>query len=112
MHGQRLMPPVIVQYCEPAHQWQAWFDRNPCVAYGGEFSMQAVHRLLECHGTPPGDIELHIDQTGTHPLIQGATWQPPDLLLKCEHCNSTGKYVGLATVEECQRCAGRGFTVG
>ena len=68
--------------------------------------------LLEGDGTPPGDIELHIDQTGNHPLIQGATWQPPDLLLKCEHCNGTGEYVGLVTVEKCQRCAGRGFTVG
>lgn len=106
------MPPVIVHYCDTATQWQAWFDRNPCVAYGGEFSMQAVRRLLEHDGAPAGQIELRIDQANGSVLIQPATWQPPDLLLKCEHCGGKGEYVGLATIEKCHRCAGRGFTVG
>lgn len=102
------MPPIVARYSDTARQWQAWFDGNPCVTYGGEFSMQAVRRVLEGHGTAAGQIELRIDQPDGSTLVQAATWQPPDLLLPCEHCNGTGEYVGLATVEKCQRCAGRG----
>lgn len=106
------MAPILVHYCDTAGQWQAWFDESACIAYGGEFSMQAVHRLLEGYGTPAGDVELHVDCADGSMQVQSATWQPPDLLLKCEHCNGKGEYVGLATVERCGRCDGRGFTVG
>lgn len=104
-------PTIVVRYNETAGQWQAWFDGFPHVAYGGEFSMEAVHRLLEGSGTDASDLMLHVDQDqiGSGVLIRSVVWQPPELLFRCEQCNGKGEYVGLAVVEKCGACEGRGW---
>jgi len=106
------MPPIIVRYCDTARQWQAWFQGNPCITYCGESSTQAVHRVLQGHGTPAGDIELRVDQDDGRASVTKATWWPPDLMLRCEHCNGNGEYIGLIQREPCTRCAGSGFVAG
>ncbi len=103
------MRTIIVLYCNIAGHWQAWFDGNPCIAYNGESSMQAIYRVLEGHGTPACDLELRFDQDDGTAALMKATWRPPALLLRCEDCNGTGEYVGLMRRETCARCAGTGF---
>jgi DnaJ-class molecular chaperone len=76
--------------------------------------MTAVHRLLAGSGTPPGELELHVDQdmVGSGVLTRKPIWKPPELLFKCERCNGKGEYRGLLTVETCRACQGRGWLVG
>lgn len=98
------MRQIIVRYSDTARQWSAFFDRAPIVNFGGAFSMEAVHRLLEGCDTPAGDMELRVDGR-----LQAATWQPPELLIRCPTCDGKCEYVGLNTRETCASCGGKGF---
>ena len=108
----QIIPVIVVRYCDTAGQWLAWFDGAPCVCYGGEFSTEAVHRLLDGSGTDACDLTLRVEQADKSVMIHGAVWQPPELLRRCEQCNGKGEYVGLTIVEKCGGCSGRGFLVG
>ena len=105
---------IIVRYNDAAAQWEAWFDGAPCVCYGGDFSMVAVHRLLEGSEIDACDLKLNVShvQAGAAVLVREAVWQPPELLLPCEQCNGKGEYVGLAVVEKCGACRGKGWIPG
>jgi hypothetical protein len=108
----QIRPVIVVRYCETGSQWQAWFNETTCLCYGGEFSTEAVHRLLEGSGTDACDLTLHVDRPDKSTMIQEAVWQPPELLLRCEQCDGKGEYVGLAVVEKCGTCRGRGWIAG
>lgn len=103
---------INVRYCDTAGQWLAWFEGTPCVTYGAEFSMQAVHRLLNGYGTDTCDLTLRVEQADTSVVTHPAVWQPPELLLHCEECDGKGEYVGLAVVEKCGACRGKGWVPG
>lgn len=105
------MPPIIVRYRAFVSQWSAWFEGAPQTACTGDFSMDAVCRLLTDHGVPPGDVELQVDAdlSGAKVATLIAQWQPPDLQFACAHCNGRGEYVGVLEREGCPRCGGRGI---
>lgn len=105
------MPPIIVRYSDQAHHWLARFDGSPSVRSGSNIPMDAVRRLLQGNGTPPGDVMLHVDQdqAGSALLSRAATWQPPELLFKCTQCNRWRAHTRPSVVETCRACRGRGF---
>lgn len=103
-------PTIIVRYNDTSAQWEAWFDGAACVTYGDDFSMIAVHRLLDGSDTDACDLTLHVDrdQVGSGVLIYEVVWQPPDLVFRCERCHGTGECLVFPDIEKCQRCKGRG----
>jgi hypothetical protein len=75
--------------------------------------MGAARRLLDGTDSPAGEYQLLVDQDQIESgvVLGTATWQPPDLLFRCEACEGKGQYVGLNVVEVCQVCRGKKFLI-
>lgn len=105
---------IVVKFNDTANQWVAHFRMAPQVAFGAEFPVAAIRRLLECTEAEPDRYPLACDQdrAGSFVLLREIIWQPLEILFPCQTCNGTGKYVGLLEVGPCKICGGRKVVPG
>jgi hypothetical protein len=83
-------------------QWSAWFTRAPGAIARGPSMKSAVAQLVQTHGLDPASVTLMYHGIGPrrHEFRIRST--------VCPECRGSGQYVGLTTVESCQRCDGYG----
>ena len=82
--------------------WSAWFTRRPEMIFRGPSVKSAVDQLMQAHGLDPASISL---------MYHGIGPRRQEFRIRakaCPDCRGSGKYVGLATVENCDRCGGYG----
>lgn len=102
---------VRVMFRDDVREWCAVFGDALHVGFGGDVPMTALRRLLEGTVAPAGLYELNCDQdqAGSGVLIRVLDWQPPEIRFTCSRCNGKGQYAGLAEVEPCGPCEGKGY---
>ena len=98
---------MIAERGPTGRDWSAWLHDEPRQACGGATVTGAVRRWLKLNSDRfPGPYALMLDK-------EESTLDRRVVLLtsvtKCPACGGTGKYVGLAVVDDCKTCSGTGM---
>lgn len=85
--------------------WNACFDPHAEIAFGGNTALVAAKRLVQS-AEDLDESTLRIVYRSEDGRMAGLTVRRSGG--SCPECGGTGRYVGLAVVEECRACGGTG----
>lgn len=86
--------------------WSASFDEHPEFAFGADSAVLAAKRLVRS--------AEDLDESTLRTVYRSEDGRLAALTVRrsggggCPECGGTGRYIGLAVVEECRACGGSG----
>ena len=99
----------IYAAAEHGHR-SASFAGRPEISYSGNTALVAAKRLVRAVEGLDESTLRGVGQS-ENGCLAALTVRPTDWGSECPECGGTGRYVGLAVIEECEACGGSGIAL-